>query len=233
MDFVPANPLLEDRGGLRQMAEAQGYLLFRGLLPEECVRRLRQEILREAWERGWLDPEAPVLEGIARAGMSTPAYDDPRFTDLQVAVQFLPAFEEVRSHPVLLRVLEDLFDGPVQTHCGDVCRLAFPDSLARTTPPHQDQFFLKAKAETWTVWIPAGDCSRELGALKLVPGSHHGGLRVHLEDQAVVEEDECWASGDFSCGDVLFFQFLTVHAAWANRDPRRVRVSVDCRYRRQ
>ena len=234
MDFVAANRLLDDGPGLREMAEEQGYLFVRGLLPEESLWRLRQVILSEAAERGWLDPEAPLLDGIARAGMSTPAHDDPRFTDLQVAVHLLPAFEEVRSHPALLRVLQNLFDGPVQTHCGDVCRMAFPDSFSQTTPPHQDQFFLKSEAETWTAWIPVGDCPRDLGALRVIPASHKAGLMTHGPGSAgtIVEGETPWATADFACGDVLLFQYLTVHAARANLDPRRVRVSVDCRYRR-
>jgi ectoine hydroxylase-related dioxygenase (phytanoyl-CoA dioxygenase family) len=49
----------------------------------------------------------------------------------------------------------------------------------------------------------------------------------------VVGRDAVWATTDFGCGDVLMFHYLTVHGARANLDPRRIRVSVDCRYRRQ
>lgn len=234
MDFVAANHLLTDGPGLRAMAEEQGYLFVRDLLPERSLQRLRQVILTEAATRGWLDPDAPLLDGIARTGMSTPAHDDPRFTDLQVAVHLLPEFEEIRSHPALLDVLKNLFNGRVQTHCGDVCRMAFPDSIEQTTPPHQDQFFLKSEAETWTAWIPVGHCPRDLGALRVIPASHKAGLMAHGQgvEGTSVSGDPQWATADFACGDVLFFQYLTVHAARANRDARRVRVSVDCRYRR-
>jgi ectoine hydroxylase-related dioxygenase (phytanoyl-CoA dioxygenase family) len=235
MDLVAANEFLEDGPRLRAMADEQGYLLVRGLLPEAPLLRLRECILAAAAEAGWLDQALPPMDGIAEAGRSTPAHDDPQFTDLQVTVQLLPEFEAVRSHPALLEIMGHIFDGPVRTHCGDVCRLAFPGATSQPTPPHQDQYYLNAKAETWTGWMPLGECPRDLGALQVLPGSHRAGLIAHgagVEGMPVAS-DATWATTDFSCGDVLMFHYLTVHGARANRDPRRIRVSVDCRYRKQ
>lgn len=78
-------------------------------------------------------------------------------------------------------------------------------------------------------------CLRDLGALQVVPGSHRAGLIAHRAgvEGMVVGRDAVWATTDFGCGDVLMFHYLTVHGARANLDPRRIRVSVDCRYRRQ
>ena len=236
MEFLTAEPARLSSAALRAQAEALGYLFVRGLLPVEDLRMLRRILLQQAADLEFLDPESELMEGIARPGLQTPSYDDPRFVALQVGVQGRREFDALREHPALITLLERCLGGPIQSRCGEVCRLAFPASEAHTTRPHQDQaYYHQAGSGSWTAWIPLGDCPGSLGALRLIPGSHLAGLRPHGPDVSgiVMPEDTEWAGSDFRMGDVLLFHPLTIHAAQHNQDPRRLRVSVDCRYRRQ
>ncbi len=236
MEFLPTEPARLSSAALRAQAEALGYLFVRGLLPAETLQPVRRLLLQQAADLGFLDPGCEVNEGIARDGLQTPSYDDPRFVALQVGVQSRREFDDLREHPALITLLERCLGGPIQSRCGEVCRLAFPASEAHTTRPHQDQaYYHQAGSGSWTAWIPLGDCPGSLGALRLIPGSHLAGLRPHGPGVSgmVVPEDAAWAGSDFRLGDVLLFHPLTIHAAQHNQDPRQLRVSVDCRYRRQ
>lgn len=237
MEFFRANTLLE-MGlplPLRRRALADGYLFFRELIEPGTILQLRKEVLAICSDRGWLKNGVDFSEGIARPGMRTLAYDDPQFIELQVKVNLLPEFSALRTHPRILAVLDCIFGGPPEIQCGDVCRLVFPYSHAQTTPPHQDHFYVHRSTALWTVWLPLGDCPRRLGSLRVIPRSHKGGLREHSGEgigrQAVAGfEEEDWVSGDFRCGDALFFNSLTIHSAHQNCTRNKVRVSVDFRY---
>ena len=236
MEFLPTEPARLSSAALRARAEDLGYLFVRALLPAETLLSVRRIMLQQAANQEFLDPECEVSEGIARLGLETPSYDDPRFVALQMGVQSRREFDDLREHPALITLLERCLGGPVQSRCGEVCRLAFPASEAHTTAPHQDQaYYHEAGAGSWTAWIPLGDCPGSLGALRLIPASHLAGLLPHGPGVSgmVVPEGTEWASSDFQLGDVLLFHPLTIHAAQHNQHPRRLRVSVDCRYRRQ
>ena len=102
---------------------------------------------------------------------------------------------------------------------GDVCRLLFPGAPEFTTPAHRDQTFLKREDEVWSAWIPLGDCPRMQGSLAVLPRSNH----------AVPPPGSRWRRFDFSAGDVLFVNSLTLHRALPNRSAE-IRVSVDFRF---
>ena len=236
MEFQTADPERLSSAALRAQAEDLGYLFVRDLLPAEALLSVRRILLQQAADLAFLDPECEVSEGIARPGLQTPSYDDPRFVALQVGVQSRTEFDALREHSALITLLERCLGGPIQSRCGEVCRLAFPHSEEHTTRPHQDQaYYHQAGSGSWTAWMPLGDCPGSLGALRLIPTSHLAGLLPHGPGISgmVVPEDAAWAGSDFRLGDVLLFHPLTIHAAQHNQDPRRLRVSVDCRYRRQ
>ena len=53
---------------MRERAAEQGYLFFRSLLDSESVLDLRRQILEVCQQHGWLDDDAPLMDGIARDG---------------------------------------------------------------------------------------------------------------------------------------------------------------------
>jgi len=234
--FYNAMPAVDNAPDLRDLAAGNGYLFFRGLLETELISQARAGALAACRRVGWLADAGTLLDGIAAPGIRAGDYNDPAYQELMREVATMPEFAEIREHPAIVSVLEKLFEGPVKTQQGDVCRVMAPGRPELTTPPHQDRFYFQEVADLWTVWLPLGDCPIELGGLAVLKGSHRQGLREHsgqrigphIED---LDGELVWATGDFLCGDVLMFNNLTIHRAAENRTADRLRISVDYRYR--
>jgi hypothetical protein len=45
-----------------------GYVFVRALAPEEKVLEVRRQVLELCAEAGWLDPDQPLMDGIAAPG---------------------------------------------------------------------------------------------------------------------------------------------------------------------
>lgn len=232
--FVDATEWIADPAMLARLSSTHGYLFLRDLAPQATVSLLRAQVLDVCARRGWLDDRVPHSEAVAHPDAAGHATRD-ELISFQGDVQILPAFSELRCDPGILSVLEAVLGGPPVAGYGDVCRLAFPRDLGRTTPPHQDHFYTRKSTSLWTVWVPLGDCPATLGGLAVLPGSHAGGLRAHDggegEARFVVLPDETvWASDSYGVGDVLMFNAVTVHGARPNVTLDRIRISADFRF---
>ena len=223
-----------DPGELREIADAHGHMLLRGLVPEALVAQVRDAVLGQAFELGWLRARdaTHVRDGAALTGTG---YDDPRWLELQQKILIHPDFRSLGTHPGLLEVLRSLYGEDPMVGRGDICRLAFPNALGLTTPPHQDHYYVGGSQRIWTAWIPLTDCPVDLGPLAVWPGSHRGGLLPHAGEGAgrqgiEAPSDAPWASEDLQPGDVVFFHCLTVHRALDNMAEARIRISADYRF---
>ena len=120
-------------------------------------------------------------------------------------------------------MLELLFDEPPLMHPRHICHAIFPGDPNYVRVPHQDFFAVRGTTDTWTAWLPLGDCGAELGGgLGIVPGSHHRGLQ-DADDwtmEVKIASDARWAWSPMSCGDVLLFHSLTIHHAQKNATDR-------------
>lgn len=200
-------------------ALAQGYWFAPRLLDPARLRDLRAVACGILESRGWTPG--------AYAGF---AYDHPDFIALQAAIAVRPEFDAVRSDHALRQAVSILLGGPFRDRQGDVCRVLFPHQPAYTTPPHQDQFFLRRPDEVWSAWIPLADCPRRQGGLAVVPRSAALGLLEHDPQRGIVRLPRVrWRCFDFAAGDVLFVQSLTIHKALPNESDA-ARISVDFRF---
>lgn len=185
----------------------------------------RLEIARREGFLHWPGLFAPAaIEDLC--ALVLPFCADFDFIRLQCAVTVAPAFDRLRYHSPLLEFLELLLGGPVQSQQGDICRVIFPGAPELATPPHQDEFYLRAGSECWIVWTPLTDCPLDMGPLALSPASHRFGLLDRIPD------DLPWWSSPLRSGDALLFHHLTVHRALPNLGLQ-PRLSIDCRYRRR
>ena len=66
--YQECSGLLGDGASLRVAARERGYLFFRGRLPAAAVREVRRDVLREIQRQGYLAPDAPLEDGMARSG---------------------------------------------------------------------------------------------------------------------------------------------------------------------
>lgn len=233
--FFDASAIVDDAPGLHSRAATDGYLFCRDLAPRSAIADLWADVLKQCAQRGWVDESVTSSSAMARPLAHEHATRDALLA-LQADIQVLPSFSALRNDTRIASMLETVLGEAAAAGCGDVCRVAFPRDLARTTLPHQDYFYTRGSTSLWTVWIPLSDCPSPLGGLAVLPGSHAGGLRAHDGGEGesryiVADGDLPWAGADFRVGDVLMFNALTVHGARPNITEREIRVSADFRYR--
>ena len=223
-----------DGDELRRRVVDDGYLFLPGLLDAGTVRRVRAEVLERLAAHGWLREGAPAEE--ARPSEQPRIHPHEGWWDGYRAILSLESFNRLAHDEALTSVMrrivgDDLLVMPIK-----IARVTWPDTNY-PTPPHQDFFFLRGTPDALTAWVPLGDCPRDLGGLRILPGSHHEGFRaVRAAPGAgsitvdVDDDDPRWtAPYDFRGGDVLVFHALTVHRAPENAGDR-LRLSADYRY---
>ncbi len=235
--FVDSSGLLGDGPALRGRARSDGYLMLRGLIPPAEALGMRALVLEHCRGSHWLDESAPLMAGRVRPGQGSVIESVHekwrRFYRLLYTRRELHAFNQ---HPRMMAACAALFGGAVLAHARPIVRVMFPGSERFTTPPHQDCFYIGGTHETWTAWIPLGDCPAELGGLAVAAGSHlRGPQAVHRAEGAgghavAADDDLRWTSGAMHAGDVLLFHSCTIHQARDNRTADTLRLSCDFRY---
>ncbi|MCW3094890.1 MAG: Protein involved in biosynthesis of mitomycin antibiotics/polyketide fumonisin [Chthonomonadaceae bacterium] len=234
--FSVSDPAKEDAQTLRDRMQRDGYLFFRGLISVPQIRATRTEILKACAAEGWLKPGSNPEEGIAAPGV-THTEPEPDYMTVYCRVLCGEAFNTLAHDPGLLAVLRSLFAEEPLPHARNIARIIFPQNTRYTTPSHQDYLHIQGTEETYTAWVPLGDCPKELGSLIVLSGSHTAGVypvhRALGAGGAGIDTDALpcsWAGSDFEEGDVVLFHSLTVHKALPNLSPDRLRLSVDFRY---
>jgi ectoine hydroxylase-related dioxygenase (phytanoyl-CoA dioxygenase family) len=234
--FTVSNDLMNDAPALRERMKAEGYLFFRQLIDREAIRAARQEILSLCAEAGWLKAGTDIADGIAAGGVAW-TEPQPEYMAVYNRVQRGEHFHALAHDANLIALLDSLFGEPTLPHPRNIARIIFPQNTEFTTPSHQDYIHIQGTEETYTAWIPLGDCPVSLGSLVVLTGSNHDGiLPVHRALGAGgvgIDTDSLshtWAGSDFKLGDCLLFHSLTVHKALPNLSPDRIRLSVDFRY---
>ena len=232
-ELTDSSSLLAQPAGLRARLAQDGYLFFRGLLPVHEVEDVRRGVYAALDTAGWLAGEATL-----DAPVPTPAAvreGASGYFDAYVGIQRLQAFHELAHHSALTSLLTDVLDDRLLVHPRKIARTSLPND-DEYTRPHQDYRLIQGSVDTLTCWVPLGDCPASLGSLRMLQGSHLGGL---IEADAgkgpgglqvdVDEDDPRWCTTDYRAGDVIVFTSLTVHGALRNNE-QRLRFSADFRY---
>ena len=239
--FIESTPNESD-AVLRARLGENGYLFFRNLVPQEAVFDVRRDILELCAEAGWLHPDYDMMDAIVRPGQEPCSEGHAEYMKVYRQVLKLPRFHDFPLQTSLLdiaaRVLE--CDGEkVLTHPRRIGRITFPNFQVATTPAHQDHFYIRGSENTYSCWMPLGDCPQSLGGLAIWNGSHTRGFLEHSEHSPgavggrgvpVDEEAADWHSCDFRAGDALFFHAFTIHKALPNLSENQLRISTDNRY---
>ena len=233
--FVLSSPA-ESTPTLQERMQQDGYLFLPQLINTEAIEQVRGEILELCAEAGWLKFGSERDEGIAADGIAW-VEPQPEFMAVYNRIQHSEAFHALAHDSALMAVLERLFGESPLPHARNIARIIFPQNTRFTTPSHQDYLHIQGTEETYTAWVPLGDCPKELGSLAVLRGSHHLGiLPVHYADGAGgmgidTEGLPCqWVGGDFAEGDAILFHSLAVHKALPNTSRDQIRLSVDYRY---
>ncbi len=220
---------------MQQEISSKGYVLVRGLLPNDAVTSVLNDVTRVLSAAGWLLQNHDPAERMANidAACGDP---DPAFKRVYQQVFNLESFHALPHHHALRRVMKMIVGEQAFVHPKPIGRLIFPRCEQLVVHPHQDYEFMGGDAECFTVWIPLHDCPVCVGPLRILEGSHRFGIQKHDRENLRVPEipagmaagDE-WAGGDVGAGDVLIFHSMTVHAASPNVSEQ-LRLSIDCRF---
>ncbi len=161
-------------------------------------------------------------------GVSVEAYNE---------VQRLESLHRLPHHPRLTGLYRLLFGKEILIHPRHIARMITGHPSVFPTPPHQDFPLIQGTANTWTCWIPIGDCPRELGGLTVLRKSNrHGYLPIQPARGAggiavpLCPGERDWVEGDFETGDILTFSSHTIHKALRCQLKDHIRLSLDVRY---
>lgn len=97
---------------------------------------------------------------------------------------------------------------------------------------HQDWPSTRGSLNGVTIWIPLVDVDRNLGALEVCKGSHLNGLQEHIIEcvPIIKNYDKEFQSIPMEVGDVLIFNYFTVHKSGENLFKDKIRWSAHLRY---
>jgi ectoine hydroxylase-related dioxygenase (phytanoyl-CoA dioxygenase family) len=234
--FRDSAALVGDGDALRRRMDADGYLFIRGLIPPADIAALRARTLPMMAAAGWLKAGTDPDESIAEPSRAC-VDPEPAYLEVYRPMYRLEALHAIAHHPAVMGVLESMLGGPVLPHPRLILRNVFPQRPDYTTPAHQDYPHIQGTPETYSVWVPLGDCPVERGGLMVAEGTHRDGVlpfRVSPGAGGMEVTDPFagrWVGGDFAMGDAILFHSMVVHRALPNVSDR-LRQSVDNRYQR-
>src|SRR5262245_44852276 len=141
-EFEDAAPYAGNPERLRELAERDGFLFVRGLVPEDLVAALRSRVLDYASRIGWLDARAPVDEARATPAKRVGYYQDPDWVNLQVHVLTNPEMWAAGDCVAVHRVLHAVEgrSSYLNLSTANTCRVFSPHP-DMATQPHQDAHY--------------------------------------------------------------------------------------------
>jgi ectoine hydroxylase-related dioxygenase (phytanoyl-CoA dioxygenase family) len=241
-DFQDSSSLTSDIELMRSTLNQQGYLYLRNVAPREVVEEVRKDVLEVCRSAGWLDTDSALLEG-KWSGMGPFTENEPDYMKVYRHVLRLPSFHNLPENTHLIGLMKKIINGQVTVHRRRIGRITFPQNVEQTTGTHQDWHYIRGNPETYTMWMPLGDCPVELGGLAILSGSHRHGFIEHTEfegkkyaaagiaDKNLPPDNDLeWHSGDMKMGDALIFHSHTIHKALPNLTKDKLRLSCDNRY---
>ena len=189
-----------------------GYVLVRGAFDRSELEEMRAAIDRiletvAATGHDKSHTWAGVDQSLQLKGFHDLTYHDGVFTRMV-------------AHPHLVEVLTQLIGPNVQLHHTKM--LVKPPEQGAPFPMHQDYpYFPHERHSVLAASVHLDDTDEENGCLHVVPGSHRlGPLEAHGESKTVEYSLDSGIACPAAAGDVLFFNYLTIHGSGVNRSTR-------------
>ena len=223
----------ESREALQARFQEWGYLYFRNYVAADKCDAVLASILNELAPYISSDPNngLPALNG-------APFFEtDPVWDTVYPRIQSLEEFHSLFHDAHMLELMQTVAGENVFVYPIKMARISTPRKIGYETPPHQDAHSHRAGPTMAGIWVALHDVSREMGRVKVLPGSHKQGVRQVFTAEGVggvqceiFPGETTWHVSDFGKGDVLIFHSRTVHKAEPNTAERAVRISVDTRF---
>jgi phytanoyl-CoA hydroxylase len=197
---------------MNEFYEENGYLLVPGVFDAGEVEEMRDAIARIlASVEGTAADRNHRWSGVDET-LQLKGFHDLQYHDA--------VFARMVAHPRLVAVLTDLIGPNVQLHHSKM--LVKPPEQGAPFPMHQDQpYFPHERHSLVAASVHLDDTDEENGCLHVVPGSHRLGPLEATGDAHTVDYPlESGVPCPAGAGDVLFFNYLTIHGSGTNRSTR-------------
>lgn len=207
-----------------------GYLLVKGVFGPDEVNEMRKAVdgiveraarakkdVNHQWQGDFLPPEE--LKKLVLKGFHDVHYHDAVFMNAVI-------------HLNMVSVLTKLIGPNVQLHHSKM--LVKPPENGAAFPMHQDYPYFPHRDHTMlAASLHLDDADDENGCIRVFPGSHLAGPLPHIgrhyldaKKYPIDQGVPCPAQA----GDVLFFNYLTIHGSYPNKSER-IRRNVLFQYR--
>ena len=164
--FAVSNDLLNQPEQLQKRAQQDGYLVFKGLIDSDSIQNLRRDFLEICHRHGWAQGGDSLMDGIRIGGPFMEG--DEGYWPVLDEFQSLESFHAFAHHPGIIDMCDTLFGEKTLVHPRNIGRIMFPENTKYTTPAHQDFIHIRGTEETYTGWIPLGDCPTHIGGLTVL-----------------------------------------------------------------
>lgn len=206
-----------------QIYNSNGYLHVKNVFNQAEVEEMRNAVDRtikkaaaakldknEAWQGDYIPPEQ--LKKLVLKGFHDLQYHDSCFT-------------KAVAHPKMIEILQELIGPNIQLHHTKM--LVKPPEKGAAFPLHQDYpYFPHSKHTMLAASVHLDDADDENGCLRVIPESHKQGALPHV-GKYYLDHKKYPISSAMLCpataGDVLFFNYLTIHGSDTNRSDRQRR----------
>ena len=205
----------------------RGYLVRRGLVPQELIDELNQRFFDVADGKVDAAPGMQVARNVEVAkGLVTPETPALGISKMNFVMSD-DVMKRFAEQPSLLDQVQDLIGGDLIAM--NSMYLNKPPNVDGRHPLHQDLLYFPFRPadQIVGVWTALEDIPREKGCLVVVPGSHKGELREH--DYPDWEHKNFLFVGidgaqelervhlEMKAGDTVFFHPLTIHGSGLNK----------------
>ena len=223
----------EGQAELQARFQVLGYLFFKRYVASDSCDQMLDALLAQSGGQVALDPATglPALEG--RPFVEA----DPDWDVIYPRIQSLEAFHAFFHTKPMLDLMQLVSGSEVFVYPMKMARISTPGKIGHETPPHQDAYSHHAGPTMAGIWVALHSIKAPMGRVKVLPGSHKGGVRKVFTAEGVggvqceiYPDETCWHVADSDPGDVLIFHSGTVHKAEPNTTERTVRMSVDTRF---
>jgi len=231
-DYVVSS-MLEDQATLQARFQKLGYLFIKGYVAQQQCNELLEAILQELKPHVGYDADThkPTLEG-------QPFFEtDSTWDEVYPRIQSLESFHSFFHSKHIQSLMETVSGKDVFVYPIKMARISTPGKIGYETPPHQDAHSHHAGPTMAGIWVALHDITQAMGRVKVLAGSHKGGVRPVFQAEGVggiqceiYPDEDNWHVSDFEQGDVLIFHSCCVHKAEPNTTDKTVRISVDTRF---
>ncbi|MFP5113880.1 phytanoyl-CoA dioxygenase family protein [Bacillaceae bacterium C204] len=197
-----------------------GYLLVKGVFTKDEVEEMKNAVeniiqraantrldRNHAWQGEYIP--ANELKKLVLKGFHDVHYHDASFSRAVI-------------HPNMVSILQKLIGPNVQLHHSKM--LVKPPEKGAAFPMHQDHPYFPHESHTMlAASVHLDDADLENGCLRVIPKSHKEGSIPHVGRHYLNHKEYPISIGTpcpAEAGDVLFFNYLTIHGSDSNRSDR-------------